>query len=237
MKLVFLDTETTGNEPKKDRLCQLCYRVGDKVRSEYFKPPIPIPPEASEITHITDKTVADKPAFRGSSMHKELDTILQDHVLVAHNAPFDCAILNNEGVVVPRKICTLKVARHLDSNNSLPNHRLQFLRYYLGLEVEAEAHDAKGDVAVLHALFERLLAKMMETIPDRDKAIEEMIEISNRPSIIKKITFGKHKDKLVVDVLKEDRGYLEWLLKTKLESDKDEEDWIYTLKHFLGIKK
>jgi DNA polymerase III epsilon subunit-like protein len=42
MKLIFLDTETTGNE-SKDRLCQLAYKeAGDGEKfSELFKPPLP----------------------------------------------------------------------------------------------------------------------------------------------------------------------------------------------------
>ena len=33
--------------------------------------------------------------------------------------------------------------------------------------------------------------------------------------------------------MKVDRGYLEWLLAQKMESDQIDEDWIYTLKHYL----
>ena len=40
-KIIFLDTETTGNEGK-DYLCQLAYKTGDEVFSELFKPPLPI---------------------------------------------------------------------------------------------------------------------------------------------------------------------------------------------------
>ena len=43
--------------------------------------------------------------------------------------------------------------------------------------------------------------------------------------------FGKHLGKKIEDVLATDRGYLEWLLAQKLESDQIDEDWIYTLKH------
>ena len=44
---------------------------------------------------------------------------------------------------------------------------------------------------------------------------------------------GKHNGKKIEDVVKVDRGYLEWLLAQKLESDQIDEDWIYTLKHHL----
>ena len=64
-KLLFLDTETTGNMPT-DHLCQLCYKVGDKIVSELYKPPIPISIESMAIHHITEKMVADKPAVKES---------------------------------------------------------------------------------------------------------------------------------------------------------------------------
>ncbi len=40
----------------------------------------------------------------------------------------------------------------------------------------------------------------------------------------------------VADVAKNDRGYLEWMLREKLNSPDKDEDWIHTLKHHLGIK-
>ena len=39
---------------------------------------------------------------------------------------------------------------------------MQYLRYFLDIEIEATAHDAMGDVLVLEKLFERLLAKIMK---------------------------------------------------------------------------
>ena len=38
----------------------------------------------------------------------------------------------------------LKLARYLDKNGVIPKYNLQYLRYYLGLEIEAMPHDALG---------------------------------------------------------------------------------------------
>ncbi len=233
MELIFLDTETTGNDVAKDRLCQICYQVGDTLRTEYFKPPLPISVKAMSVTHITNKMVADKEAFEGSQTKKDLQELLNNGVLVAHNVRFDAAILENEGMNIPRKICTLRIARHVDAEGKIPEYNLQFLRYYLDLEIEGNAHDAEGDVKVLKAVFDRLFAKMRKDEESDEATIARMIEISNNPSIYKIFNFGKHKDAKIEDVLKTDRGYLEWLLKSKLETGEDE-DWIYTLKQYLG---
>jgi len=234
MKLVFLDTETTGNDLAKDRLCQVCYKTDEETRTEYFKPPVPIGVKSMSITHITNKMVADKEAFSGSQMKKDLEALLADHIFVAHNAKFDLAMLEAEGLHVPQFICTLRVARYLDTGAVIPEYNLQFLRYYLDLEVEGGAHDAEGDVNVLYAIFNRQLQKMKEQGLSEDEAILKMVEISSQPSIFAKFNFGKHKDKMIADVVKTDRGYLEWLLKQKLEDGEQDEDWIFTLKHYLA---
>lgn len=233
-KLIFLDTETTGNELGKDRLCQICYRNSDGVKTEYFKPPLPMSVKSMSITHITNKMLEDKKSFEGSGMQKELRNLLKEGILVAHNAKFDISMLEAEGIKINKFICTLRVARHLDKENKIPEYNLQFLRYYLDLDIDAHAHDAEDDVKVLHALFQRLLDKVKEDIKDEDKAIEKMIEISSTPSLFTKFNFGKHKDKPIEEVLKTDKRYLEWLLSEKEKNEAGDEDWIYTLKHYLG---
>jgi DNA polymerase III epsilon subunit-like protein len=237
-KIIFLDTETTGNEPKKDFLCQLAYKTEDETFCELYKPSIPIPPEASAITHITNKHVADKPTFKDSLEYKKIKSLLEDKnsVMVAHNNKFDFEILRNENITAANTICTLRVARALDKNNVIPQYRLQFLRYYLDIDIEAEAHDALGDVLVLEKVYERLLDKIMkeDNITEED-AIEKMIDISSRPSLMNMFNFGKYNGKTVEEVAQMDRGYLEWMLTQKEQNNpENEEDWIYTLKHYLG---
>lgn len=233
--LLFLDTETTGNEAK-DYLCQLCYSYENSFVNELFLPPTVISVESQAVHHITPKMVKDKPAFKDSAIYTELDTILKSEsaVFVAHNAKFDIGMLEKEGLSVPRFICTLRVARALDKQNVIPRYNLQYLRYYLEMEIDATAHDAMGDVLVLKELFKRLLDKITaENGGDEEKAIEMMIDISSHPSLMNTFTFGKHIGKTVAEVAKIDRGYLQWMLEQKKSSSVDEEDWIYTLEHWL----
>lgn len=237
-KIIFLDTETTGNEPKKDFLCQLAYKTDDETFNQLYKPSIPIPPEASAITHITNKHVADRPAFKESPEYKKIKSLLEDKnsVMVAHNNKFDFEILKNEDITASNTICTLRVARALDKNNIIPQYRLQYLRYYLDIDIKAEAHDALGDVLVLEKLYERLLDKIIkEDGTTKEEAINKMIDISSRPSLMNIFNFGKHSGKTVSDVAQMDRGYLEWMLTQKEQNPDNEEDWIYTLKYYLGI--
>lgn len=237
MQVIFIDTETTGNDVTKDRLAQVCYRVdGGETRTEYFKPPVPMSVKAMSVTHITNKQLLDKPSFEGSEVQAELAKLLHEGVMVAHNAPFDKAILEAEGVGVPRFICTLRLARHFDPTDAIPEYNLQYLRYHLGLEVEGFAHDAEADVNVLEALYRRLFKKVREETNSDDEAVAKMIEISSHPILFRKFNFGKYKDKSIDEVAKTDRGYLEWLLAEKTKTPDGEEDWIYTLKQSLNKK-
>ena len=211
MKIIFLDTETTGID-ETDFLCQLAYKTGDEIFCELFKPPVKISIEASSVTHISNKMVADKPSFKDSPDYKKLKSMLEDknNIMVAHNAKFDIGMIKKEDIVPTNTICTLRVARYLDKEHKIPQHKLQYLRYYLEIEIEAAAHDALGDVLVLEKLFERLLKKIMETENlSRETAIDQMVDISSHPVLFKYFNFGKHKNVSVEEVAKKDRSYLE----------------------------
>lgn len=235
-KIIFFDTETTGNT-ESDVLCQIAYKTGNETFAGLYNPGKKIPPEASAVHHITNKMVADKKTFQGSGDADKIKTHFEDSnsIVVAHNATFDLMIIKKENIIPQKFICTLRVARHLDKEGVIERYNLQYLRYYLDIEVDATAHDALGDVMVLEQLFERLKKKMIDTESmSEDEAIEKMIEISSHPSLLRTFNFGKHTGKKIEDVLKIDRGYLEWLLSQKLNGDGPDEDWIYTLKHHLG---
>lgn len=234
-KIIFFDTETTGNT-EKDVLCQIAYKTNDETFSALYNPGIKIPPEASAVHHITNKMVADKKTFAESGDKEKIKNLFEnkDSVAVAHNAPFDIMMFKKEGIEPTNFICTLRVVRHLDKEEKIDRYNLQYLRYLLDIEVEAQAHDALGDVMVLEQLFKRLQKKIMETDGvDEDGAINKMIEISSHPSLLHTFKFGKHNGKRIEDVIKTDRGYLEWLLAQKLNGEGIDEDWIYTLKHYL----
>jgi len=249
-KLIFFDTETTGNT-EKDFLCQIAYKIENESFVGLYKPEIKIPPEASAVHHITNKMVANKPSFKESSDQPKIKKLFEDKdsIVIAHNASFDLLMIKKGGINPNKFICTLRVARYLDPEGKIDKYNLQYLRYLLEIEIDATAHDALGDVLVLEKLFERLKNKMMEEghasmdgarhdfakskILSEDEAIEKMIEISSHPSLLRSFNFGKHLGKKIEEVLATDRGYLVWLLAQKLESDQIDEDWVYTLKHHL----
>ncbi len=235
--LIFIDTETTGTGPD-DRLIQVAYRTTDNVDvNELYKPDLPIEIGAMAIHHITEKMVADKPAFKNSEIYSDLEQRLErGEIFIAHNAKFDIDMIEREGLSVGTYIDTLKVARHLDPESKIESYSMQYLRYLLGIEVEATAHDAWGDILVLEQVFYRMLKKLMESDDiSKEEAVKQMIDISSKPSLIRSINFGKYRGEKLEDIAKNDAGYLKWLLGQKEQDPENEEDWIYSLKHYLHI--
>ena len=240
--LLFLDTETTGIA--EGRLIQIAYQARGKaandasMRVEYFKPPVPIEIEAMAVHHITEKHLAEKPAFDGSDTHAALKASLSDPgtILVAHNAKFDMGILVREGLPSPAGgfICTMKVAMAM---YDLPQYKMQYLRYLWGIEDDAAtAHDAEGDVAILEKVFDHMLAEYMETGGagakgplTEEAALDAFIGISKQPLLLRRMTFGQYAGKTFAEVAAADRGYLQWLSTLK---DKGE-DFEYTTQHYL----
>lgn len=238
MRIYFFDTETTGNT-HDDHLIQLAIKERgnpEPLVNELFKPPMPIPYEASAVHHISNKMVASKPLFQESPRYSEIKALFEspDTIVVAHNSAFDVTMLEAEGIHPTNVICTYKTIRTLDTNGDFSNHKLQYLRYALDMELDVPAHDALADVIVLEQLFKYELTKIQTQYSlDEDGALHKMMEITREPAFMREFTFGKHKGMRVEEVAKIDPGYLSWLLSEKLKNPIGEEDWIYTLKTYL----
>ena len=222
---IFIDTETTGTGPE-DRLCQIAFKTEKGlVVDELFNPGRDIAIEAMAVHHITNEMVASQPPFKGSPAYKKLETLLNEEqgILVAHNARFDLDMLAREGIHTDRAICTYKLSRYLDKEGGIPQYNLQYLRYYLKLDIEAVPHSALGDILVLEGLFRRIRAKF-EPQSEADAAAQ-MLKISREPVMVARMPFGKHKAQKMSQVPKD---YLEWLLTKDLD-----EDLAYTARHYL----
>ena len=125
--LIFVDTETTGLGPE-DRLIQLAFTTNKgELLDMRFNPGRPISFEAMAVHHITEEMVKDMPAFKGSQGYADLVTRLENHIFVAHNAPFDLRMLEREGIPRPKWVIdTQRVAKHIITVED--RHALQYLR-------------------------------------------------------------------------------------------------------------
>lgn len=227
MKLVFFDTETTSLE-KDCRLVQLAILDGQGDDNLLFNanPGVPISLDAMATHHITNKMAAGFGPFEPN--RNMVQNLADELVFVAHNAAYDIMVMKNEGVEIKQFICTKKVAQDL---LDLPKYNLQYLRYYFDCEFEYEInpHEALSDCIVLKAVFEQLanLVQMKYKIDELQEIHEKMIEISSRPVLLRRISFGKHSGK---EFSKIPKDYLQWL---NNQTDLDE-DVAYTLNFYLN---
>lgn len=229
-KLLFIDVETTGKE-EIDRLCEVAYKVCRAENrddflfvEERFKPAVDISIEAMSITHITNEMVADKPKFKTSETFTKLKELYdEDAIFIAHNAAFDLKFLEKEGLPMPQRwICTMKMSHHHDKKAEYTMNNLQYLRYLYGLSFDQEIipHQAMSDILVLEKVFNYFAEHY---------TLDEMVEISSVPILMKKMPFGKHKGKLMSDIAKVDMNYFKWV-HNNVDMD---ENLKHTIEHYL----
>ena len=158
----FIDVETTGLSPRTARVCEVAaisFRGAERVGTlaELINPGMRIPPEVSRIHGITDVMVKDSPAFSGVSAR--LLAMLENSVLVAHNAEFDLAFLGMElervGLKLPRLpvVDTLAIAR---KNWKFQSNRLGGIAAELNISSE-NWHRALSDVEMTRKIFEHFI--------------------------------------------------------------------------------
>ena len=162
---IVFDLETTGLKPATEEITEIAavlVREGEIKDSfqTYVNPHKPIPPEITELTGISDETVADAP-----ELPEALDkffAFMGDRVLVAHNAGFDLSFLKAacKKLDIEREftyIDTLEMSRIM-----LP-HLSRFKLNILAKELQVgpfEHHRASEDAAVLGRIWVKLLDKL-----------------------------------------------------------------------------
>lgn len=166
---VCFDTETTGLRPDSEEITEIAavkVRNGEIIGEfqTYVNPHKPIPPNITELTGISDETVADAPELSDA-----LPTFLEftgDLPLVAHNAGFDMAFIRKgcKRLGIQREftaIDTVEMSRILFPD--MAKHRLNTLAKALKVG-PFEHHRASEDAAVLGRIFIKLLEKLRDEL-------------------------------------------------------------------------
>ncbi|MDR1252957.1 MAG: 3'-5' exonuclease [Treponema sp.] len=161
------DIETTGFEPKRDRIVEFGTVKFDRrgVIARYallIDPCIPMPPEAGKVNGITDDMLAGQPLIE--EVLPDFLRFVKDTIIVAHNAPFDCGFVNENlsrlhkagGApfpVLPNITAdTLLLARRFFTGRN--HYNLQNLASDLGIKARS-AHRALDDARLCMELFIR----------------------------------------------------------------------------------
>lgn len=218
---VVLDVETTGTDPDIDQICEVAAvrfeggRIVDRFDT-LVDPGVPIPPEASEVHHLTDRDVEGAPAL--ASISDAIEDFVGNDLIVAHNAQFDHAFLP---MLHKRQwLCSLRAVAH--NWPKAPYHRNQYLRYWLKIDHPAlsgvAAHRALGDAVVTGFVLHRILREYELRHPEANMARFAQHVLS--PIRVEILRYGaKHRGKEIVDLLRRDPSYLRWILKDALQPD------------------
>lgn len=167
LPLTFFDVETTGLAPGQGhRVCEIGLRRvrGSRVEIEYttlIDPQRSLDPGAFAVNGISPEMLRGTPRF--AQVANRIMAVMNNSVLIAHNAPFDMAFLAKElellGQPLPLNpvLDTLVLAQRL----------LRCVSYSLSalartLQLRTPTHRAMQDVDTLHQLFRHLQGKMAE---------------------------------------------------------------------------
>ena len=160
---IAFDTETTGLSSTTDRVIEIGAVKFDKdgIKDKFEKlinPQKPIPPECTEINHITNEMVKDAP-LAGEAL-KNFSDFIKDGILIAHNVNFDLNFINEElsRAKLPetknKALDTLTFVRW--AYPLLGKYNLQLMARLMNIDV-TEAHRAYDDARVCMEVFLKTL--------------------------------------------------------------------------------
>lgn len=238
--LCFFDLETTGTNITHDRIIEIAViklMPGGEIqkKSSLINPGIPIPSESSMFHGIYDKDVADKPTFK--EVAKDFARFFEGADLSGFNIiKFDVPMLVEEflraGVEFDyerKRIIDAQKIYHMMEKRNLSSA----YRFYCKKEL-VDSHAAEADT---QATMDVLIAQveMYENKPVTDSLGKEVGVIQNDMDMLHQLTtssmidlagrmirnengdaiinFGKHKNKPVLEVLKDEPSYYDWVMK------------------------
>jgi DNA polymerase-3 subunit epsilon len=182
--LAFVDLETTGATPTRDRITEIgiVEVMEDGLISEWstlVNPETSIPGFIQSMTGITDAMVANAPTF--AELAGEVIERLQGRLFIAHNARFDYGFLKNEFRRIGMDfratvLCTVKLSRKLYPQ--FHKHGLDVLIERHGLRV-SDRHRALGDAQLIHQFWN--LARAEHPREVLDKFLKELTARPNLP--------------------------------------------------------
>ncbi|GGD25926.1 3'-5' exonuclease [Hyunsoonleella pacifica] len=241
--ICFFDLETTGINITSDRIVEISilkvFPNGNEERKTWrVNPEMPIPKEVSEIHGIYDEDIADKPTFK--ELAKEIYNMIKDSDLGGFNSNrFDIPLLAEEMLradidfdMKNRQAIDVQTIFHKMEQRTLS----AAYKFYCNKSLD-DAHSAEADT---NATYEVLKAQI-EKYDELENDAKFLAEFSSRKKFAdfagfiaynKKgeecFSFGKHKGKLVIEILEKEPGYFGWLLNADFP--------LYTKKVLTAIK-
>lgn len=230
MKVITFDVETTGIDPQRDQIIELCIQEGFKpkqtVKTWRIKPSVPVSDAAFRVHGISNKDLENCPSF--SELASEILSHFNNaEVLIGYNIEFDISFMQAELARNNIEALDLKSIHLVDPlliwRKCEPRNLSAAYKKFVGKEL-SNAHSAEADVAAAA----EVLTGMIEQFDLKSGDWKSLAELSglNRnnwvgPSYHLQIKdnqvvfgFGKFRNRSLTEIANsEDRSYLDWIAK------------------------
>jgi predicted DnaQ family exonuclease/DinG family helicase len=194
---VAFDLETTGLNPKKDRVIEIgavrfCNGIKGEEISFFVNPQTSIPSAITRLTGICDKDVADALPF--SEIAERITAFIGSSPVCGHQVEFDVNFLNEEFKRCGREklncqqLDTAALSRLILTE--LSGFTLGQVSTYLGVKLES-AHRALDDARASGLVAVRLVPKLMEIEPETCLVMARFAPQSMIKSMLFKAAGGK----------------------------------------------
>ncbi|PWJ53230.1 DNA polymerase-3 subunit epsilon [Dyadobacter jejuensis] len=244
--LAIFDLETTGVNIVRDRIVEISVVKAltngkTEIKTRRINPEMPIPLESSLIHGIYDEDVKDAPTFK--SIAKNLASFLEGCDMGGFNSNrFDIPLLVEEFLRVGVDF-DMKNRKAIDAQRIFhmmePRNLGAAYQFYCGKKLE-NAHSAEADTIATFEVLQGQINKY-EGVKVVDADGNESEPIQNDMGVLHALTasnqidfagrmvfnqkgeevfnFGKHKDKLVVEVLQKEPSFYDWMMKAEFPLD------------------
>lgn len=244
--LAVFDLEATGMNVCADRIVEISiirYMPDGKTENYTYRvnPGIPIPAEASMVHGIYDKDIKNEPSFK--ELAPVINRVLEGCDLAGYNhIKFDIPMLVEEflraGIefdLSDRQLIDAQKIFHLMEKRTLS----AAYKFYCQKDL-TDAHSAEADaVATLEILQAQIaryegeevvdaggnsMGKITADINSLHRVLNgNMVDLAGRfvynQDNVPVFNFGKHKGKPVVEVLKAEPGYYDWMMRGEFPLD------------------
>lgn len=232
--IVFIDIESTGLSIADDRIIEICILKvnldgSEDVKTIRINPEKDISPEATGVHGITNEDLKDCPTFK--SVAKTIAKFIEGADIGGYNSnKFDIPLLSEEFLRADIDI-DLKKRKFVDVQTIFHKMEKRTLeaayKFYCEKDME-NAHTAEADVRATYDVLKCQLDRYPELENDVVKLAEfssfnKNVDFAGRMIYDEQnrevFNFGKHKGKLVEEVLEKDFGFYGWMMQADFPLD------------------
>ena len=225
--IIFFDLETTGVHVVRDRIVEISLLKvaidgSTTIYTYRVNPEMPIPETTSLIHGIYDADVANSPTF--AALAKELLEIIGDSDLAGYNSNrFDIPMLVESFYRTGFQL-DIKGRNCIDVMNIFhklePRNLAAAYKFYCSKEL-VNAHSAEADTVATYEIFLSQLEKYDElpktanelhtfSKTDKNADLSGYLVYNEKDEVV--VNFGKHKGKILKDVLIKEPSYYNWVI-------------------------